>query len=108
MDTNQVVNPSKKSQPDTQKNGQQQNIRVESLINFYEQNPIFYNRKIEKEKSVKQKITKSNIWSKVSGKTHKQPEVKFNSEQHTQKQPKQKEIQDKGINNYILFQYIIL
>ena len=105
MDTKQIFKKSKNNQSDIQENEKQQKMRVESLINFYENNPIFYNREIKNKKSVEKKPQKSDILSKISGKSDKPSKVKSNFKQKIPKEPKQKESQDKGTNCYIILFY---
>ena len=98
MDVKQIFQKSRKSQNDSN-SGNQRKKSVESLIQFYEHHPLFYNKNVEKENSAKKKSCKT-ISKKSTRDVQRQIIIlQSNLESHKSVKFKEIESQDKGTNH---------
>ena len=92
MDVKQIFQKSRKNNNNSDN---QRKRSVESLIQFYERHPLFYNKNIEKEDSSKKNPGKT-MYQKSFKNAQQQIMVKSNPELHQSVKFKEKESQDKG------------
>ena len=96
MDVKQIFQKSRKSQNNNNSDNQRKRS-VESLIQFYEHRPLFYNKNIEKENSSKKKSGKT-LSKKLTRSAQHQIIVQSSPELHKSVKFKEIESQDKGTN----------